>query len=91
MFQLEGRTAIVTGASRGIGEAIAQGFARVGANLVLVSRNLSALEEAASKIESLGSKVFPISADIGTPEHIQKVVESSLRELGYNEVLQPIE
>ena len=79
MFQLEGKTAIVTGASRGIGEAVVKGFARAGANLVLVSRNLSALKGVASEIESLGRKALPVSADIGNPEDIQRVVEATLK------------
>jgi NAD(P)-dependent dehydrogenase (short-subunit alcohol dehydrogenase family) len=79
MFQLDGKTAIVTGASRGIGEAIAKGFAKAGANLVLVSRNLSALESVGREIEDIGRKVLPLSADIGKYEDIPKVVESTLK------------
>ena len=79
MFQLEGKTAIVTGASRGIGEAIAKGFARAGADLVLVSRNLSALKGVAKEIEGLGRKALSVSADIGNPEEIQKVIEATLK------------
>ncbi|MGD0917992.1 MAG: glucose 1-dehydrogenase [Thermodesulfobacteriota bacterium] len=79
MFQLEGKIAIVTGASRGIGKAIAKGFAQVGADLILVSRNLSALEGVGKEIEGLGRKVLPISADIGNPEDINKVVETALK------------
>ena len=58
VFNLERKTAIVTGASRGIGEAIARGFAQAGADLVIVSRNLSALERVAREIEAFGGKVL---------------------------------
>jgi len=78
MFSLEGKTAIVTGASRGIGKAIAKGFAQVGADLILVSRKSSVLEEVAKEIEEIGRKALPISADIGNPEEIQKVVDSTI-------------
>jgi NAD(P)-dependent dehydrogenase (short-subunit alcohol dehydrogenase family) len=78
MFRLKGKTAIITGASRGIGRAIARGFALAGADLVLVSRNLSALEEAANEIKGLGRKALAVSADIGNPEDIQKAIESTL-------------
>lgn len=78
VFNLEKKTAIVTGASRGIGKAIARGFAKAGADLVIVSRNLSALERAAREIETFGRKVVPISADIGNPEEIQRIIEATL-------------
>jgi NAD(P)-dependent dehydrogenase (short-subunit alcohol dehydrogenase family) len=79
IFHLLGKTAIVTGASRGIGEAIAVGYAKAGANLVLVSRNKSALEEVAKKIEGLGRKALSIATDIGNPEEIQGTLDASLR------------
>jgi len=79
MFPLTGRTAIVTGASRGIGEAIAKGFAKAGADLVLVSRNKVALENVAEGIVSLGRKSLPIVADIGVPGEIQRSVDAALK------------
>jgi len=79
MFELKGKTAIVTGASRGIGEAIAKGFAKAGADLVLVSRNLSALEKVAKEIEGIGRKALPMAADIGNPDDIQKTVAAALK------------
>jgi NAD(P)-dependent dehydrogenase (short-subunit alcohol dehydrogenase family) len=78
MFSIAGKIAIVTGASRGIGEAIAKGFAQAGADLVLVGRNLSALEKVAKEIEGLGRKALPISADIGKSEEIQKAVGAAV-------------
>ena len=79
IFSLKGKTAIVTGASRGIGEAIARGFARAGADLVLVSRNKEALEKLAGELAGAGRKMLPVAADIGVPEEIQKAVETSLQ------------
>jgi NAD(P)-dependent dehydrogenase (short-subunit alcohol dehydrogenase family) len=78
MFSITGKSAIVTGASRGVGEAIAKGFAEAGADLVLVSRNLSALERVAKEIEGLGRKALAISADIGKAEDIQKAIQAAL-------------
>ena len=78
MFQLTGKVAIVTGASRGIGEAIAKGFAKAGADLVLVSRNKEALEKVAKEIRDLGRKAFSIGADIGVAEEIQRTVDTAL-------------
>ena len=79
MFQLTGKTAIVTGASRGVGMAIAKGFAKAGADLILVSRNVSALEGLAKEIEGLGRKALPISTDLGKAEEIQKVIDNTLK------------
>ena len=79
MFSLTRKTAIITGASRGIGKAIALGFARAGADVILVSRNRVALEDVAKEIHSLGVKTLPVAADIGNPEDIQKAVDSALK------------
>jgi NAD(P)-dependent dehydrogenase (short-subunit alcohol dehydrogenase family) len=79
MFSLTGKTAIVTGASRGIGEAIAKGFAKAGADLILVSRNREALEKVAREIGGVGRKAHPIVADIGVPEDIQRAVDAVLK------------
>ena len=79
LFRLEGKTAIVTGASRGIGKAIAKAFAEAGADLVLVSRNRVALEGVVREIEGLGGKALPVSADIGNTDDINKVIEATLK------------
>ena len=79
IFNLTGKTAIVTGGSRGIGEAIAKGFAQAGAALILVSRNLCALEKVAKEIEAFGRKALPIVTDIGNPEEIQKTIDVTLK------------
>ncbi len=79
MFELTGKTAIVTGASRGIGEAIAKGFAKAGADLILVSRNLSALERVAKEIEDTGRKAHPVAVDIGNSEEIKSAVGNAMK------------
>ncbi len=79
MFELTNKTAIVTGASRGIGRSIAMGLARAGADIVLVSRNLTALQDVAKEIESLGKKALAVSADIGSPQDIEKALQASLQ------------
>ena len=80
MFSLAGRTAIVTGASRGIGEAIAKGFSQAGADVVLVSRTISSLQRLAREIEEhSGRRAIPIAADIGSPDEIQQAVEEILK------------
>ncbi len=56
IFDLTGRKALVTGAGRGIGRAIAEGLARAGADVALAGRDLSALEETAAAIQALGRR-----------------------------------
>jgi NAD(P)-dependent dehydrogenase (short-subunit alcohol dehydrogenase family) len=72
-FSLEGKTALVTGAGRGIGRAIAIGFAEAGADVALVSRTQSDLEEVAEHIRSLGKKAYLFEADVTSKEQIESI------------------
>ena len=63
-FRLDGKTALVTGAGRGIGRAVALALAAAGAELVLVSRTPSELEEVAGEIKSAGGKAQPLVLDV---------------------------
>lgn len=73
-FSLEGRTALVTGASRGIGRAIAIGFAEHGADLVLVSRKREGLEAVAQEVTALGRRATVVPANLGQPDSIAALV-----------------
>ena len=70
-FRLDGRTALVTGASRGIGRAIALGFAEHGADLVLVSRKRDGLEAVAREVEALGRTAHVRPANVGMQREIK--------------------
>jgi NAD(P)-dependent dehydrogenase (short-subunit alcohol dehydrogenase family) len=72
-FSLKGKTAVVTGAGRGIGRAIAIGFAEAGADVAIVSRTQSDLEEVAGQIKSLGKKAYLFEADVTNKEHIAAI------------------
>ena len=87
MFDLTGQIAIVTGAGRGIGKAIALGLAEAGADIGLVSRTTSELEAIAGQITALGRRAVPISSDLTKTEGIQAVVEDFAKQLGGIDIL----
>lgn len=66
-FRLDGRTAVITGGSRGLGRAMAQGFAEAGANLILIGREEDTLDTARQELVSLGRWVAVIPGDVSTP------------------------
>ena len=81
---LEGKVAIITGASRGIGEAIARAFVASGAKVVLAARKLDALTAVAS---SLGDAAHPIAAHTGHEEHCVRLVADAASHFGRVDIL----
>ncbi|WP_409298166.1 SDR family NAD(P)-dependent oxidoreductase [Peribacillus sp. SCS-26] len=79
-FSLEGKTAIVTGAGRGIGRAIAAAFAEAGADVALLARTGADLEETAHIVEGFGARAFPIVTDLTDVEQIEKAAASVKKE-----------
>ena len=79
-FRLDGRRACVTGGSRGLGFAMARGLAEAGANLVLVGREIEALQTARETLGAIGCQVEVLAADVGEPspseEAAQRVIEA---------------
>ena len=82
MSQLSGKRAIVTGASRGIGRAIAVEYARQGADVALLARNEEMLTEVAQEIEGLGRMAVVTVADVLDPAAVHAAAQSAIRELG---------
>ncbi|MCM3717380.1 SDR family NAD(P)-dependent oxidoreductase [Fictibacillus phosphorivorans] len=74
-FSLKGKTALVTGAGRGIGRAIAIGYAEAGADVVIVSRTQSDLEETAKQIEQVGTRAYRFEADVTNKNDIEAIFE----------------
>jgi 3-oxoacyl-[acyl-carrier protein] reductase len=87
-LKLEGRTALITGASMGIGRAIAEELSGEGAHVAVAARDADRLTAAAADIaRKSGQKVIPLAGDMGIAEDIARVVESATRELGRIDIL----
>ncbi|HEX16353.1 MAG: 3-oxoacyl-[acyl-carrier-protein] reductase [Deltaproteobacteria bacterium] len=86
-MRLEGKVAIVTGASSGIGQAVARLFAQEGAKVALVGRRLEALREVASQIEAEGGVALPIQADVRLWEDVERAVREALDAFGSLQIL----
>lgn len=86
MFQLSGKTAIVTGAGRGLGRALAIGLAQAGANVALVTNSTPA-EEVQAEIERLGRKALTIQANVADRSKLAGIVERTVQELGGLDIL----
>jgi len=81
-FSLQGKVAIVTGASQGIGEAIALAFAQAGARVVVSSRKLESVTRVAQEIESTGSAALAVQAHMGYPDQVKSLVAQTLEKWG---------
>ena len=86
-IRLDHKTAFITGASRGIGRAIALEFARSGANIVITARSENDLETLATEIRSLGRQALAIPCDLNEPSSLGAAVEQAQSELGQIDIL----
>ncbi len=82
MSQLQGKKAIVTGASRGIGHEIALEFARQGADVALIARSTDLLEQLATQISELGRAAVVRAADVTDADQIGAAIRGAIDELG---------
>lgn len=84
---LENRVAIVTGAGRGIGQALALGFARAGASLVIIARNSSELAGVEREVLAMGGKVTSMALDLSQRDTPARIIERALADFGTIDIL----
>ena len=81
------RTALITGASRGIGRACALALAEAGARVALAARNIAQLEELAEQIRSKGREAFAVGLDLASPDSIKEAVGKASKDFGRIDIL----
>jgi NAD(P)-dependent dehydrogenase (short-subunit alcohol dehydrogenase family) len=86
-FRLDGRTAIVTGASSGLGVAFAQALAEAGADVVLAARRVDKLDDTAALVRATGRRALPVATDIADPDQCAALVDAAMTEFGRVDVL----
>jgi len=87
-LELQGKTAIVTGGSRGIGKAVARELAQEGVDVVIVARGREALEATARELASeTGRRIIPITADTGSDDSVREMVQKAGETLGHIDIL----
>lgn len=84
---LEGKVALITGASQGLGKALALAYAKEGASLVLNSRSEESLRPVAEESESSGAEVLAVAADVSRSEDVEKLVGAAVERFGRIDVL----
>lgn len=87
MNNMNGRVALVTGASQGIGRACALELAKAGANVALAARNASKLGEVASEIEAAGGRAMPLEMDLASEDSIKSATKAIVAHYGKIEIL----
>src|SRR5579883_382170 len=86
-FELTGRTAVVTGSSRGIGRAIAEELARAGAKVVVSSRKAAACEEVVASIAAAGGTAISVPCNVGHKDQLQALIDETRRRFGPIDIL----
>ena len=86
-MKLQKRVAIITGAGRGIGKAIALAFAHEGADMVVVSKTLSEVEETAAQVRASGRRALALKVDVSKKDDVENMVKLTLQEFGGIDIL----
>ncbi len=86
-FRLDGKVAVVTGASSGLGVAFAQALAEAGADVALGARRVDRLQETKALVEATGRRAITVATDVAKPEDCTALIEAAVRELGRVDIL----
>lgn len=86
-YRMQGRIALVTGASHGIGKAIAWALAREGAEVILVARTQGVLDDLGDQIQKSGGKAYAVAADITNPRDIERIFKEVVSDAGRLDIL----
>src|ERR1051326_5613138 len=87
LFDLTGRTAIVTGASHGLGVTFASALADQGANVVLSARSTEKLEQVRDELTSLGARALVVTCDVANPHDVKQLVERAVQHFGRVDIM----
>ena len=87
LFDLTGKTALVTGASRGLGQAMALALAEAGCDVALNSRSADSLSETAKKIQGMGRKAVVAAGDVSEESQVEQVIQAAVKGLGRLDLL----
>ena len=87
LFSLDGKVAIVTGASSGLGVAFAQAFAEAGADVALGARRVDKMADTAALVEGAGRRALTVQTDVADPDQCQALVDATVETFGRVDIL----
>jgi sorbose reductase len=82
LFDLDGKRALITGASSGIGRKVAAAYLQAGAQVAIAARHTEALDKVAAELASAGNNVMPVSCDVTDPDQVSRMLDQVTAELG---------
>jgi NAD(P)-dependent dehydrogenase (short-subunit alcohol dehydrogenase family) len=87
LFRLDGKVAVVTGASSGLGAGFSCALAEAGADVVLAARRGGLLDEVAERVRALGKRAIAVPTDVGAPDSCRALVQAAIAEFGHVDIL----